>query len=181
MDAVSLTIDVAGFYYSQTVSVPTTATLMTAMDAAKAKDAAAGAPRMALNFTTEILDGQEYIDCISVHHFDRAESRQDKTRKYDPGIYKYSDDEVYFLPNGNLAPRDPMKSFVLSWQYYCYDIDGRDISRGQAETDRKVVPFSVSTVGDTRLLVWRLVAIFLRPSHGDSLKIARARIRSAQA
>lgn len=174
-----LTIDIAGFYYSSKVTVQDTDTFLNAMNAASAADLAAPAgSRPVLEFTTESLDGKVFIDGISIRHPKPPASRQDPSRTYAAGLYEYFDDDVVLKPGGGFEPADPNTPYVLAWQYYAYDAEGRDADRSGQRVERKVVPFSQQTVGTTTLLVWRLVAIFLRPSYRDSLKVARARLPS---
>ena len=77
--------------------------------------------------------------------------------------------------NGQFLPRDNSKRHVLVWQYYVYDESGRDSDRMNMTSARIVVPLSERTLNENCLVVWRLVAIFLKP-YGDSLKIAASRI-----
>lgn len=174
-----LTIDIAGFYYSSKVQTKEADTFLDAMNAASQADKAAPAgSRPVLEFTTESFNGKLFIDGISVHHPTRPASRQDKTRTYGAGLYEYFDDDVVLTPTNAFEPADPNTPYVLAWQYYAYDAEGRDADRAGQRVERKVVPFSEQTIGTTTLLVWRLVAIFLRPSYRDSLKVARAKLQS---
>lgn len=102
-------------------------------------------------------------------------------RQYDNGIYHFSDDSVGIdaaNPLRPLRPADPNKAFVSAWQYYVYDEQGRDLARlrptppGTAmDPDREIVPFSdpstIPLVMDGYTIVWRLVTIFVRPTHAD--------------
>lgn len=172
-----LTIDIAGFYYSTKVEIDESKTFLDAMNAASQADLTAPkGSRPVLEFTTESLNGKVFIDGISVYHPKDPASRQDPRRTYAAGLYEYFDDDVLLTPGGGFEPANPNTPYVLAWQYYAYDAEGRDADRAGQRVDRKVVPFSEQTIGTTTLLVWRLVAIFLRPSYRDSLKVARARL-----
>jgi hypothetical protein len=168
---IHVTIDIAGMYYRRSIDVPKGSTIKEIMEALKVSDQTA--TDFQLDYSTEKYAEREFIDGISVRHLQPAVSRQDSTRTYDAGLYEYYDDGVT-VQDGRFVPSDPNKSYVLAWQYYVYDANGRDRDRANVNSTRTVVPFSEQKINDVSLIVWRLVAIFLKPSYGHSLKVARA-------
>lgn len=173
-------VDITGMYYRRDVEVPEGSTILQAMQAARdadLADAAAGKPAPVLSFQTEPSPGgEDQIDGITVTHAERARSRQGGGRSYPAGRYEYFDDSVREGTDGSFEPEDPGKRYVLAWQYYVYDEEGVDRDRAGLNSTREVVASSRQTLNAPCLVVWRLVAIFMRP-YGDSLKIAAARSR----
>lgn len=172
-----VTLDVAGMYYRKDVEVDEGATVEDVMLAAQASNGPRGAQ---LDFETETINGETFLDSITVTHQGKsARSGQNKQRIYPDGTYEYYDDDVILnKKTGLFEPKDPTREFVLAWQYYVYDNNGNDLSRFGGEA-RKVVPFTRSDTEyafEARFapytVVWRLIAIWLRPSYGDSLKVA---------
>jgi hypothetical protein len=150
-----------------------------------------------IEFLEEPFDHGEFqLDGITVTHRNRSGlSRQVKTdkltgmiivneageavrRTYQGGIYHFSDDSAKVdadRPTQGLRAVDPNKPFVSAWQYYVYDIDGVDLARkrpvGGDPILREIVPYSrrkpVDIIEDGQTIVWRLITIFVRPTHAD--------------
>ena len=177
---IDVRVDVAGMYYARQVSVSKGSTILEAMQAvqdADTKDADNGENEPRLKFRTELdSKGHEQIDGITIEHVTPAKSRQGGKRSYPAGRYEYFDDTVEVKADGGFTPGDPCKRYVLAWQYYVYDLEGRDRDRAELNSERVVVPFSKQTLDESCLVVWRLVAIFMKP-YGDSLKVVASRTR----
>jgi hypothetical protein len=187
---IEVTLDIAGMYYSKKVKVKTGATVEDVMTAAMSLNAPGSAR---LYFDPEESQGERYIDSIRVEHDGgSAKSRQDPSRVYADGTYEYYDDDVEIVEISPTTRRLVAKSsplpYVLAWQYYVYDEEFRDLSRKRAPDGikRTVVPFSKSNangfmLGNNYTIVWRLIAIFVKPTYGDSLKVAMAKMKTRKA
>ncbi|MDX8353964.1 hypothetical protein [Cognatiyoonia sp. IB215182] len=184
---ITVTIDVAGFYYGREVQVEEGATVEAAMQAAT------NLPNTpSLSFTTETLANKVFLDSITIqHNYGSAKSRQsipeqgepDLQRVYPDGIYSGADDAVDFdtaVTPPRLVAFDQNATKVNAWQYYVYDQDFVDINRKAGS--RRIVPFTeVLTVdGEPRGLknkdtvVWRRVTICTRPDGGLGPKLNSA-------
>lgn len=110
------------------------------------------------------------IDGVRVDHVDgSAKSRQNPSRIYPKGIYRYNDDAVDFNDKGLLVGTDPTKNYVLAWQYYVYDAKGVEHSRKDGVT-RNIVSFAERDpakmgykLEEGSTVVLRLIAIFYKP------------------
>jgi hypothetical protein len=187
-DLITVNIDVAGFYYrakgdlTQGVKLPRGASVLDAMAATRARDMKAhmkGGTGPILDFSVEIGPTPGlFINEISVLHMTPATSRQESQpagaprRSYEAGRYAYADDPVDFdAVNNRLVRNDAVDlPYVLAWQYYLYDRDGRDLARVPKATNRKVVPASEAELDQDVTIVWRLIAIFLKPSERPGSK-----------
>jgi hypothetical protein len=179
-DTIEVTLDIAGMYYNKKVKVKSGATVEDVMIAAMNTNSPGSAR---LFFDPEQSGGMRYIDSIRVEHVGgSAKSRQNQSRIYEDGIYEYYDDDVDVDPTtGRLVARNSPLPYVLAWQYYVYDEAFRDLSRARVADGiaRTVVPFSDSNsngymLGNNYTIVWRLIAIFVKPTYGKSLKVAMA-------
>jgi hypothetical protein len=140
-------------------------------------------------------NGEFQLDGITVTHRNQSgKSRQMMTdtdgqiivdgagepvrRLYQAGIYHFSDDGVSVnptRPTEGLRAVDPNRPIVSAWQYYIYDADGVDLARkrpvGVDPAVREIVPYSrrrpVDIIQDGQTIVWRLITIFVRPTHAD--------------
>jgi hypothetical protein len=184
---ISVTIDVAGFYFEQSVMVPEDSSILDVMEAVKRQTSLnRTGPRFDYSVEGQSQDNL-FLDGIRVTHRNgSALTRQQRPnpRPYEDGVYEFYDDDVE-EDNGRLRPRNPTsRFFVNAWQYYVYNAQRVDLGRLQATqnpTDRKIIALSRKPsaggiqLGDNFLIVWRLIAIALRPTYGDSLKVAMRR------
>ena len=190
-EIIKVTLDIAGMFFRQPdVEVPRTASVKDVMDAvvaATANGSTAGTPTF--SYTSEPYlsapPGRTVNTITVVHRNNSAKSRQNgggTGRIYRDGIYSFSDDSVFIQETPTkpqrLSPADPNKTFVLAWQYYVYDKHGVDQARKPNALARSIVPFDKqpdATTGyqlsDGDLIVWRLVAIFLRPTHDSAYEL----------
>lgn len=184
---ISVTVDVAGFYFEETVVVDEGSSIRDVMEAVKQQTAArrSGAK---LDYSDEGDSPDNlFLDGIRITHRNgSAMSRQNRPnpRAYPDGVYEFYDDDVDER-DGRLFPRNVNgRFFVNAWQYYVYDEQRRDLGRlqaGQSPTDRKIIAYSRSPsrggiqLGNNYLIVWRLIAIALQPTYGHSLKVAMRR------
>ncbi len=175
---IHVTLDIAGMYFDHTVAIHENSTVKNLMD--KVKQETSNSPRGArFDYLPEPLGKNNQVNSITVEHRNgSAESRQtrhksEQKRFYSDGIYSFADDMVVI--NGKVLSVDPNKSSVSAWQYYVYDKHGNEQARnnkdGRSGIARKIVAFDASpTEGGYELkegscVVWRLVTIFVRPSH----------------
>jgi hypothetical protein len=140
-------------------------------------------------------NGEFQVDGITITHRNQSgKSRQMMTdangnpvvngagepvrRIYQAGIYHFSDDSVApeaRRPTEGLRAVDPNKAFISAWQYYVYNADGVELARrrpdGSAPIVREIVPYSrrraADIIQDGQTIVWRLITIFVRPTHAD--------------
>jgi hypothetical protein len=176
-------LDIAGMYFGLNVDVMEGATVKDVMDAAVAATANNAGTRLpTFLYSAETVLGKLTVNTITVvHRENSAKSRQapeagSNPRHYPNGVYSYSDDSV-ILKNNGLRALDPNRSFVLAWQYYVYDGEGIDLARMRGGSTRKVVSFAETVnkgydLKDGYSVVWRLIAIFTRPTHDDLSEIA---------
>lgn len=191
---ISVTVDVAGFYFEKTVTVDENASILNVMQAVK--EATSGPRGASLDFSVEGTPPNDlFLDGLRITHRNgSAVSRQrPNSKSYPDGVYEFYDDDVEFV-NGRLRRKHPNgQFFVNAWQYYVYDESRVDINRRAAlnspndPTARTIVPLSRGPadggvqLGNNFLIVWRLVAIALEPSYGDSLKVAMRSMRNSNA
>jgi hypothetical protein len=176
-----VTLDIAGMYFSESVTVPEGATIKDLMDAVVTKtNPPLGNNKASFNYRSEKFDDDsKQINTITItHRGGSAKSRQTKGgqgtgRTYPNGIYSYTDDAVKeLLPNKPLRAANPNQNAILAWQYYVYDAEGRDLARA-AGASRKIVPFDAPpsdggySLGEGYTVVWRLITICVRSTHGD--------------
>lgn len=180
-ELVTVKIDVAGFYYRKAgVVVPKNATVLDALAKARADDIDAhlkGGSGPILDFSIETGPTQGlFINEISILHSTDAISGQDAARKYPAGRYAYADDPVGVDPvTKRLIRTDALEvPYVLAWQYYLYDSEGRDLARA-GNASRHVEPASGKKLDQDVTIVWRLIAIFLEPTEGVGIKSKKAR------
>ncbi|MEO0566533.1 MAG: hypothetical protein AAF066_02295 [Pseudomonadota bacterium] len=177
---VSVSLDIAGFYFrALDVPVPDGSPVRALMDAVRNRKL--GENGATLEFDTEFINGQEFLDSITVNHIDgSAISGQSTDRVYPDGVYAAADEKITLQPGGLLSPllaSSRNATGVLAWQYYVYDADSVDLNRRFGP--RRVVPFSeVFKVKDDQdelvprglkegdTVVWRLVQIRTRPDGG---------------
>ncbi|MEM6482167.1 MAG: hypothetical protein AAF681_10000 [Pseudomonadota bacterium] len=179
-ETVTVSLDIAGFYFlAENVEVTKGATVKDLMKVVSEKKL--GTNGATLNFDTEIIEGKEFLDSISIEHNDKsAISRQSDDRVYPAGVYASADEKIILGAEGLRSPllaSSRNATGVLAWQYYVYDSSGVDLNRKFGP--RRVVPFSEPftvkedgedevdrglEAGDT--VVWRLVQIRTRPDGG---------------
>lgn len=160
---VQVTLDVTGFYFSQTVDVPEGASVEDVM--LQAERDTRNDPEREFSFVPMFKGTKKFLQTITVNWKVEAESRQqpanpgEPRRKYPAGVYIF-DDELGSPVRNNLA---------LVWQYYIFDETGALLT-----ADRKIVPFSETNTGENPIVfkdgykvVWRLVAICTGPSFGS--------------
>lgn len=136
-----------------------------------------------------------FINEISILHSKKPVSGQRKTagkdtvgRQYEAGRYAYADDPVAIATVENedksatvttVAVDEPTRlvrndgvdlPYVLAWQYYLYDAQGRDLARRDEKTVRVIEPASTKKLEHDVTIVWRLIAIFLKPTEGVGMK-----------
>ena len=188
-----ITLDIAGLFFSETVDYLEGDTIRDVVNRVQAKTAASGYAGPRLEVTEEAYSGGGFtVNSITVTHKNNsAVSRQilkDSSgqvivggdgqplrRQYENGIYHFSDDAVSLNTNDLTSPllaADPNKPVVFAWQYYVYDTEFRDVARARAgNVAREIVPYSAektkSEIADGYTIVWRLVGIFVRPTHAD--------------
>jgi hypothetical protein len=198
-DMISVNLDIAGFFFRIAVQVPANATVKDVMDAAVA--ATAGGPTATtpkLTYSSEDYSADpngKTINTLTVIHADGSaksgQTNQDMTstgRVYGDGIYYFTDDAVLLPKEGDtvrrLRPADPNKSSVQAWQYYVYDKDGVDQARKPEARSRRIVPFDSTaggyTLTENSTVVWRLVGIFLRPTHAEEAQLPTKVIKCAE-
>lgn len=172
-------LDIAGMFFQVSVSVDENATVENVMDAAVRQTAGGMGPKgETFLYTSEQVTSPtgrlQTVNTITViHRNGSATSRQTYAgavngRRYKDGIYSYSDN-ARFDAEGNFKPLDPNADFVLAWQYYVYDADGKESARsGQP---RRVISYADNgadrgySLAEDSTVVWRLVAIFTGPTH----------------
>lgn len=173
-------LDIAGMYFGEEILVEITpdTTVKDVMDAAVLQTAGNTGSKPTFSYSDEDVEGKRTVNTITVvHRGGSAKSRQappgsPNPRTYPNGVYSYSDDSVFIREMG-LRALDPNKAFVLAWQYYVYDETGVDLARMRyGAGSRAVVPFGQTAdkgyvLEDGYTVVWRLVAIFVRPTHHD--------------
>lgn len=182
-------LDIAGMYFGTEVDVPTGSTIKTVMDAAMEKTKNnAGTNEATFMYQSEPnTSAVGFLNTITViHRGNSAKSRQKtidpatgnpddtRTRTYPNGVYSFADDN--FLPGRAgqpLHPLDANKAFVSAWQYYVYDETGGDLARKPGTTPRTIVPYTEVVVKENYTVVWRLVTIFVRSTHGDAGEISK--------
>ena len=174
-------LDIAGMFFQVSVPVDEDATVEDVMKAAERQTAGGMGPEgETFRYTGEVVTSPtgrlQTVNTITVvHRNGSARSRQTYSntgngRRYKDGIYSYSDN-ARFDAEGNFKPLDPNAEFVLAWQYYVYDADGKESARsGQP---RRVVSYADNsadrgyTLAEGSTVVWRLVAIFTGPTHAS--------------
>lgn len=186
-------VDIAGIYFGIDVPFVEGETIRDLMLRIQTLTGAPDYPHPRAEFFEDMFSkGGFTLDGVTItHRKNSAKSRQNVRddsgqivgrRQYDNGIYHFSDDSI--LPSdvllAPLSPADPNKAFVSAWQYYVYDADGRDLARirgianeeglpGGKEVDREIIPYgdksTTALVQDGYTIVWRLVTIFVRPTH----------------
>ncbi len=162
-------LDIAGMYFSFEASVAAGACVKDVMDDVAVKTRAPGYEGPRFRYTTETIGTFLSLNGIRIDHVNgSAVSRQDATRVYPDGIYRYDDDAVDFK-NGLLVGTDPTKNYVLAWQFYVYDKNGVEHARKDG-AKRSIVSFAEKdpakmgyALEDGSTVVWRLVAIFYKP------------------
>lgn len=186
-NTITVTLDIAGFYYGEEIEVPYEGKLISVKDVMLAARKRTSFPK--LEFTGEVLPvgakQKEFCDTIIVvHQGGTAKSRQGGGRSYDDGTYLAADDPVFFTKDRLVSPEG--KSIVSAWQYYVYDTDFVDLNRRFAAQEkakkpslpkgyRVVVPYSIpfevtDATGELRgikpgdTIVWRRVSICLAPT-----------------
>lgn len=189
---VSVSLDIAGFYYFRPdIVVPNNATIRDVMDAAKQLDLAAyaaGKTSPVLDFRMT-MDGRDYLESITIHHFDSPTSRQKQPdgtpkRQYAPGEYSFRSDGV--IKTEPAVPYRPLTAVdiggavinrpaTVTWQYYLYDVNGvEEARRFKTDDERIKVPFSkrdrANMLTDGCTIVWRAVVIMIAPTRPKSLK-----------
>ncbi|MEL7528843.1 MAG: hypothetical protein AAFN16_23955 [Pseudomonadota bacterium] len=170
-------IDVAGFYYRRSVTLPDGGATKTVKDAMVAAKSLGGFPE--LDFTGETTGGREFLSNIIITHAGGtavsgqtlSEALPDQ-RIYEDGVYNAGDDFVIFGEvNGQKRLISPEgKRIISAWQYYVYDENSVDLNR--ANGPRKVVPYSepfqvgalVRGLQDGDTIVWRRVSICVAPT-----------------
>jgi hypothetical protein len=176
-------VDIAGFYYKRSdIRLADSVTVKEIMQEASRLDMIdrqSGGRNPVLQFMVE-GSNTGFISTISVHHIDRAISRQKPSgeptgypaRSYPDGEYVFSDDPVkktkdsagnhYFLAT-DLSGNPNGAAFVRTWQYYLYDQNGVDLARAESK-ERTVEPFGSKIVPPNTTVVWRVVLIGVAPS-----------------
>lgn len=188
---ITVHVDVAGFYYRGTVDkksvvIPKGASVLDAMSKARADNIAAfrsGKQGPILDFSIEKGPSKGlFVNEISILHLQKAVSRQSRERSYPPGRYAYADDPIKLGDDPDVAGKKRLRRsdgselpYVLAWQYYLYDSDGRDLARKPPATSRTVVAAFEQFLHENVTIVWRLIAIFLEPSEPDGIKSKKAR------
>ncbi|MCE2892409.1 MAG: hypothetical protein O9270_18615 [Aquidulcibacter sp.] len=162
-------LDIAGMYFSFEANVAAGACVKDVMDDVAVKTRAPDYKGPRFRYTTETIGTFLSLNGIRIDHENgSAVSRQDATRVYPDGIYRYDDDAVDFK-NGLLVGTDPTKNYVLAWQFYVYDKNGVEHARTNG-TKRSIISFAEKNpakmgyvLEDGSTVVWRLVAIFYKP------------------
>ena len=169
-----VTLDIAGFFFDRTVTIPKGSTVEDLMQAVKKANDPKDTSSAIFDFQPGIGKESGFIDEISIlHRGGSAKSRQKGGRVYPDGLYSYADDPVE-MKKKRLSPEGKDSGIVLAWQYYVYSKKSVDKNRENSGIKREIVPFSDSKRdyplenGDT--VVWRLVALSLGPTKGLSLK-----------
>ena len=192
---ISVSLDIAGFYYFRhNIIVPDNATVRQVMDQARSLDLAdyaAGKTTPVLHYTSS-MDENEYMQSITVHHFEPAKSRQRRSgepaREYAPGEYSFRSDGVKVtsppVPYQPLTALDIAGAVInrpatVTWQYYIYDAVGVEEARRFQDKDTRVkVPFSKrdrsNMLSDGGTIVWRAVVIMIAPTRPKSIKATAA-------
>ncbi|MEL6201912.1 MAG: hypothetical protein AAFR39_06085 [Pseudomonadota bacterium] len=186
---VEVTVDITGYFFSRTVNVPKEATVQEVMAEAVAANATAANDEARLLVLSD-LDDKFLNEIIVVHRGGSAKSRQVRdgvpTRQYDDGIFSFADDQIEIEagPNGTsrFAPRDPNASRALAWQFYVYKETSEglvDLSRSnlgglrrQVEAFSEATPFVAGDDDAKYQVVWRLVALALRPDQLTEGRVA---------
>lgn len=173
---IDVTLDVAGFYFNEKVTVARDATVETVMEAVRLKTRMSSKrfqyeTKMKENFETKEVD--LFVNRISIEYADAKKppkSRQTGIAK-DLGTYAFSDSDLDSYRSSNSSDVYLIKNLLLAWQYYVYDKEGVDYARSRkGALNRKIVSFTRSSRdegvpfedGDT--VVWRLVAILAGPT-----------------
>ena len=183
--------------------MPTGTTVLGAMNRCRELDVAAaqeGTADAIFDFSIEVGPSAGlFINEIALLHLKPPMSRQLRegqsvNRSYDAGRYAYADDPV--KPVTVEASDDPTVKiprlaradgrdlpFVLAWQYYLYDAEGRDLARASGTT-RTIEAASTRLLDADVTIVWRLIAIMLKPTEalasGSKSGIARLKRLMAQ-
>lgn len=187
----TVTLDITGMYFNIEVPFVPNETIRGLMLRVQTITGAPGydpAKPIVEFFEEPFSAGQFTLDGVTViHRLGSAKSRQNVRdaagtiigqRQYQGGIYHFSDDSVSVNPSRpleGLRAADPNKAFISSWQYYVYNQDGTEIVRRRPGTmpspDREIVPYSrnnpADIIQDGQTIVWRLITIFTRASHGS--------------
>ena len=177
---VQVKVDVTGFFFSRDVQVDANATVRDVMDAAVAANKTARPNEALLQYSADFKE--EFLDGIFIlHRNGSAKSRQVSggapARQYDDGFFSFRDDQIEIgagpFGTTRFVPRDPNASRALAWQFYVYKDTPEglvDLSRSKlGGLNRQVEAFSVArpfvgaTDQDKYQVVWRLVALALRP------------------
>ena len=159
-----ITLDVTGFYFSETVPFNNQQTVQEVMEQVALKTEGRGT---VFNFEPRLGSAGNKLNSISVEfNCDAPRSRQVNPNT---GIGREKVDRFFFFCDENLEPMGPTNKnqaqFVLAWQYYVTDKNGM-LKNGTPQSGgfRTIVPFS-NPVSDFELcdgdtITWRLVAIF---------------------
>lgn len=177
---ISVRVDVAGMYYrpKAPVKVPKGSSVLKALEAVRDRDIEAfladgSDPIFDFSIETGPTNGL-FINEIAIIHRTPAISGQSSTRKYEAGRYAYPDDPVGLreIDNTTRLVRTDGRDlpYVLAWQYYLYDNEGRDLARKMGSTVRKVEPVSQKILDIDVTIVWRLIAIFVKPTELPGIK-----------
>lgn len=169
-----ITVDVTGFYFSETVPFTKQETVQEVMEQVASKTQGRG---------TEFDFGPRRGVVGRKLNFIKVKFTCDapRSRQVDPatGIGREKADRYFFYDDSDLTPmgetNDGQAQFVLAWQYYVTDQNGT-LKNGtpQGGGFRTIVPFSqksenyVFSDGDT--ITWRLVAIFGKNAVEDEPK-----------
>jgi hypothetical protein len=170
MALINVTLDVTGFYFSETIRAEE-ADLRTVKDVMLAVVAKTSGTDKELTFKSLYSAKGEFCSKIQVLHRRSPTSRQlvEKDGVLVPfptgleaGIYAYDDENPTYI--------NPQ----LAWQYYVVGDEGRGaLKSGEIGGKRTVVPFSDSnrdadrggvTLADKDVIIWRLVAICNGPT-----------------
>lgn len=188
---INVSVDVAGMYYrpTQPVQVAERTTVLKALEAVRDRDimaylAEGKEPIFDFSIETGPSKGL-FINEISIIHAKDAVSGQSDKRTYRAGRYAYADDPVTLAvespappppaePKMRLARNDDSAlPYVLAWQYYLYGRVNGKFSQDLGRSDdgkRKVEPVSEKVLMHDTLIVWRLIAIFVKPTEEAGIK-----------
>jgi hypothetical protein len=162
-NAVNVTMDITGMYFSYTVSADPNWSVLRIME--QVATATKGTDHEFAFVPRANTSGRTFVEEISVYHKKPAISRQkprpgETPRQSKPGLYLWND---------RINPAQSESIPQLIWQYYVTDASGKSKS-GKFGGTRIVVPFSESnTAGDWPcvfedgdVITWRMVGIFVR-------------------